>query len=86
MSKIRLEVFLSLTPQTHDSRLEELIQEIGNDFGEKVEIVVHRGAIEDGGKYNITAAPALVIEGIIKIIGLCPSRETLLSALRQAGL
>jgi len=41
----------------------------------------------DTSKYCLTVVPAIVFnEGEIKIMGVCPSEETLKSALREAGL
>jgi predicted DsbA family dithiol-disulfide isomerase len=41
----------------------------------------------DTSKYCLTVVPAMVFnEGKIKIMGVCPSEETLKSALREAGL
>ena len=37
-------------------------------------------------EYHLTATPAVVIEEMIKIIGFCPSKETLVRALRESGL
>jgi hypothetical protein len=41
----------------------------------------------DTSKYCLTVVPAIVFnEGETKIMGVCPSGETLRSALREAGL
>ena len=37
-------------------------------------------------KYNLTAAPAVVIGELVRIMGVCPSKESLISALQEAGL
>jgi hypothetical protein len=41
----------------------------------------------DTNKYCLTVVPAMVFnEGKMKIMGVCPSEETLKSALREVGL
>jgi hypothetical protein len=37
-------------------------------------------------EYAIGNAPALVIGDLVKFVGLAPSRESLIGALREAGL
>jgi len=32
------------------------------------------------------AAPAVVVGGLVRIMGVCPSKESLISALREAGM
>ena len=63
-----------------------LLRRIEGDFGDKVEIVVHTGRHEKMEEYNITNAPALVIGDLVKFVGLAPSYESLVGALREAGL
>jgi len=38
------------------------------------------------GEYAIGNAPALVIGDLVKFVGLAPSKESLVGALREAGL
>jgi len=35
---------------------------------------------------GLKVVPALVIEGLIRIEGICPSRETFLKALKEFGI
>ena len=37
-------------------------------------------------RYNLTTAPALVIGDLVRIMGVCPSKESLMSALKEVGL
>jgi len=37
-------------------------------------------------QYNITNAPALIVGDLVKFVGLAPSYESLVAALREAGL
>ena len=86
MSKIKLEVFFSLSHKSNDEYLSKLLEEIKHEFGEKVEIISSQGKNELFDEYHLTATPAVVIEEVIKIIGFCPSKETLVLALKESGL
>ena len=86
MSKIKVETFLSVPTCSGGVSLSKLLKEIQDEFGDKVEIVTYRGRHELYEKYNLTAAPAVVVGELVKIMGVCPSKETLISALREAGL
>jgi len=86
MDKVRIEAFLSTTTCSSSSSLIELLKQIQEEFGEKIEIITYQGCNEIFDKYNLTALPAVVIEEIVKIVGFCPSKESLISALREVGL
>jgi len=66
--------------------LTRLLREIEVEFGGKVEIITYKGRHELFEKYNLTAAPAVVVGELVRIMGVCPSKESLVSALREAGL
>jgi len=86
MDKVKIEAFLSVPPCSGGISLSKLLDEVQAEFGDRIEVTVHRGPQELAEGYNLTAAPALVIGGLVKIAGLCPSKESLVSALREAGL
>lgn len=86
MSKVKIEAFVSISTYSGGVTLSKLLKEIEGEFGDKVEIVVYKGRNELFEEYNLTAAPAVVVGEMIKIMGVCPSKETLVSALREAGL
>ncbi len=53
----------------------------------KLEIVFHTGPGDpEWGEYAVNSASALVIGELVKIVGLSPSKEGLVGALREAGL
>jgi len=85
MSKLKIEAFLS--GNSCSDNLSKILQEIEGEFEDQVEIIRYR---EDGGdvfkEYNLTARPALIIEELIRIMGFCPSKESLLAALRETGM
>ena len=86
MSKVRVEAFVSVPPCSGGVVVRRMLGRIEQEFGDKVEIVVHTGHHEKMQEYNITNAPALVIGDLVKFVGLAPSYESLVGALREAGL
>jgi hypothetical protein len=86
MNKVKIEAFLSIPTCSGGVNLSRLLQEIQEEFGNKVEVIIYKGRNELFEKYNLTAAPALVIGELVRIMGVCPSKESLLSALKEAGL
>ena len=86
MDKVKIEAFLSVPPCSGGISLSKLLDEVQGEFGDRIEVVVHKGPQELAKEYNLTAAPALVVGGLVKMAGLCPSKETLITAIREAGL
>jgi len=82
VSKVKIEAFL-LSPACSGSiSLSRLLKEIEQEFGNKVEIVTDEEHDELFEEYNLTATPAVVVGELVTIIGVCPSKESLVSALR----
>jgi len=86
MSKVKIEAFLSIPTCSGGVSLSKLLKEIEEEFGDKVEVITYKGHNELFEKYNLTAAPAVVVGELVRIMGVCPSKESLISALREAGL
>lgn len=87
MSKIRIEAFVSVPPCSGGVAVKRLLKEIEVEYGDQVEIVFHTGlGDEEWEEYAIGNAPALVVGDLVKFVGLAPSRESLVGALREAGL
>jgi hypothetical protein len=86
MNKVKIEVFLSVPTCSGGINLTNLLDEIKKEYGSQVEIVTNKGRNELFEKYNLTTAPALVVGGLVRIMGLCPSKESLISALKETGL
>jgi hypothetical protein len=67
--------------------VKRLLQEIEAEFGDQVEIVFHTGPGDpEWEEYAITNAPAMVIGDLVKFVGLAPSKQSLVGALREAGM
>ena len=86
MSQIVIEAFVSVPPCSGGVLVKRLLRRVQGEFGEGVEIVMHTGRDEKMKEYHIANAPALVIGDLIKFVGLAPSYESLVGALREAGL
>jgi hypothetical protein len=86
MKPIKIEAFLSVPSCSGGVCLTRLLNEVKEEFGDKVEIIIHKGRDEAFQKQNLTTAPALIIGDLVRIMGLCPSKEGLISALKEAGL
>jgi len=82
---MKVEVFLSVPPCSGGKMLLKRIEKIQKRH-KGIEVVIYRGRTEGFKKYNLTAAPAVVVDGFVKIMGVCPSEKTLIGALKEAGL
>jgi hypothetical protein len=87
MAKIRIEAFVSVPPCSGGVLVKRLLKEIEAGHGEQLEIVMHTGRGDpEWDEYAIDNAPALVVGELVKFVGLAPSKESLIGALREAGL
>jgi hypothetical protein len=83
---IKIEVFASEPPCSGGRLLLKLIDKIREEYREKIEVEIYKGVNPKLGEYNIGTSPAVVIDKDVRIIGVCPSEETLKEALREAGV
>ena len=87
MSPIMVEAFVSIPPCSGGIALKRLLQEIKSEYGDRVAIVFHTGPGDsEWESYAIDNAPALVVGDLVKFVGLAPSKESLVGALREAGM
>ena len=87
MSKIRIEAFVSVPPCSGGVAVKRLLKEIEAEYGQQIEIVFHTGPGDPKWEeYAITNAPALVVGELVKFVGVAPDKESLVGALREAGL
>jgi hypothetical protein len=84
--EVKLEVFFSASNDSNDVSLSKLLKQIEGEFANKIELITYKGQNELFNEYCLKATPAVVIEEMIKIAGFCPSKETLVHALRESGL
>ncbi|MEM2440712.1 MAG: thioredoxin family protein [Candidatus Bathyarchaeia archaeon] len=83
---VKVEVFTSEPPCSSGRLLLKLIEKIKEEYKDKIEVEICRGINPKLSEYGITASPAVVVDKDIRIIGVCPSEETLKEALREAGV
>ena len=87
MSQVRIEAFVSIPPCSGGVAVKRLLKEIEAEFGDQVEVVFHKGPGDPEWKeFAIGNAPALVVGDLVKFVGLAPSKESLVGALREAGM
>ncbi|MFP4345277.1 MAG: hypothetical protein ACLFU8_11335 [Anaerolineales bacterium] len=87
MDKVRIEAFVSVPPCSGGVAVKRLLKNVQAEFGDRIEVVFHTGPGDpEWGEYAIDNAPALVVGDLVKFVGLAPSKESLVGALREAGL
>jgi len=86
MSEVTVEAFVSVPPCSGGVAVKRLLKRIEQEFGDRVEITIYTGRHEKMQEYSINNAPALVIGDLVKFVGLAPSYDSLVGALREAGL
>jgi hypothetical protein len=83
---LKIEAFLSKPPCANSTRLVGLLDEVKKDYGDSIEVIVYDGPTEIFDAYKLTATPAVVVEELVKMMGFCPSKESLVAALQEMGL
>jgi len=85
---VRMEVFSGDPPCTGCIAVLALADEYAEKYGDKLEVIklIGKQAMAKFEEYNLSCTPAVVINEMIKIEGVCPSHETVDNALREAGL
>ncbi|MBN1137846.1 MAG: thioredoxin family protein [Anaerolineae bacterium] len=85
---VTLEVFSGDPPCPGCVALVELAQRVAAQYVGELELTVLKGAqaMEKFEQYRLFCVPAAVVNGSIRIEGMCPSEATLNNALREGGL
>lgn len=83
---IKVEVFASEPPCSGGRLLLRLIEEIRDEYAGRAEFEIFYGENDKTSEYDIRTTPAIVVDKDIRIIGVCPSKETLKNALFEAGV
>jgi hypothetical protein len=83
---IRVEVFLSVPACSGGVAVRRLIDDVTRDYGDQMDVVYHQGRDDLYEELQLSSAPAIIVGDLVRFIGLCPTREGLIGALREAGL
>jgi len=85
---VTLEVFSGDPPCPGCVALVELARRVASRYEAELELTVYVGqeGMEKFEQYRLFCVPAVVVNGTIRIEGMCPSEATLNNALREGGL
>jgi hypothetical protein len=85
---VKLEVFSGDPPCPGCVAIIDLAQRVAARYEGELELTVYEGAaaMEKFEAYRLFCVPAAVVNGSIRIEGMCPSEATLNNALREGGL
>ena len=85
---VKMEVFSGDPPCPGCVAILTLADEFAEKYQGRVEMTKYIGhaGLSRFQEYKMVCVPAVVINGTIKIEGICPSRQTLEHALIQGGL
>ncbi len=85
---VKMEVFSGEPPCAGCVAILGIADEYAGKYGDKLEVVklIGQQATAKFEEYGLVCTPAIVINGNIRIEGVCPSRNTLDNALKAGGL
>ena len=85
---VQLEVFSGDPPCPGCVAIIELAQQVAAKYEGELALTIYTGleGMEKFEAYKLFCVPAAVINGSIRIEGMCPSEATLNNALREGGL
>lgn len=85
---VQLEVFSGDPPCPGCVALVDLAKRVAAQYEGELDLNVYIGAegMEKFEEYRLFCVPAAVVNGTIRIEGMCPSEATLNNALREGGL
>jgi hypothetical protein len=85
---VKLEVFSGAPPCPGCVAIIELAQRVAARYEGELELTIYTGVegMEKSEEYKLSCVPAAVVNGFIRVEGMCPSEATLSNALREGGL
>ena len=85
---VKMEVFSGDPPCPGCATLLSLADEYAAKYQGRLEVIkfIGKDAMAKFEEYGLWCTPAVVINELIRIEGVCPSRETLDTALEEAGI
>ena len=86
MDPIKVEVFLSVPSCSGGVAVKRLIDEVAQTYGDQMDVVYHQGRDACYEELKLSSAPAIIVGDLVRFVGVCPTKEGLIGALREAGL
>ena len=85
---VKLEIFSGDPPCPGCVAIIDLAERVAAKYPDELEMTVLKGqeAMAKFEEYKLFCVPAAVVNGSIRIEGMCPSEGTLNNALREGGL
>ena len=85
---VKLEIFSGNPPCPGCVAIIDLAERVAAKYPGELELAILQGAdaMEKFEEYKLYRVPAAVVNGSIRIEGMCPSEATLNNALREGGL
>ncbi len=85
---VKLEVFSGDPPCPGCVALVDLARRVASKYPDELDLAVYVGqeGMAKFEEYRLFCVPAAVVNGNIRIEGMCPSEATLNNALREGGL
>ncbi len=83
---MKVEVFTSMPSCSGGRMVLRLVEQIKKEYGDKIDVEVIKGPTDRAKAYGLKVSPAIIIDKDVRIIGVCPSKQTLKNALREAGV
>jgi predicted DsbA family dithiol-disulfide isomerase len=85
---VKLEIFSGDPPCPGCVAIVDLAERVAAKYPDELQLAVYRGAeaLDKFQEYKLFCVPAAVVNGDIRIEGICPSEATLNNALREGGL
>ena len=85
---VKLEIFSGDPPCPGCVAIIKLAEKVATKYPSELELNVLQGqeAMDKFEEHQLFCVPAAVVNGSIRIEGMCPSEATLNNALREAGL
>ena len=86
MDPIKVEVFLSVPACSGGLAVKRVIDDVAQTYADQMEVIYHKGRDERYEELKLSSAPAIIVGDLVRFIGVCPTKEGLIGALREAGL
>ena len=85
---VKVEVFSGDPPCPGCVAIIELARQVAVKYQGELELTIYEGeeGMEKFEAYRLFCVPAVVVNGSIRIEGMCPSEATFNNALREGGL